>query len=216
MSNGHKERDRRLVHQALGLVAVIAVMAFAHWYAERPLKPKTQYLRGWLYWMLDYEDQMTPPQTFKVDRADKRACAAEEFGFALSTELGFALDSFKGTLTKDMISRPDTMISFRLDKKTMEELRDLYLSARLADLPEPAPPYGSEQWYNPEHVLGVVRLEIRCGGTAKSFVWHSGHTVGSQYKEEWRRLWWFAETAMIAAMYSPEYRALPKASGGYL
>ncbi len=158
---------------------------------------------------------MNRPQTFKVRRADRCACAAEDFGFSLNLEHGFALDSFNGTVTKDMIAGPDTTIAFRLDEKTMQDLRDIYLRARLADLPEPAPPYGSEEWNHPDLSHGVVRLHIRCGSSTKSFVWHSGRTVDDQFKEEWRPLWWFAETAMITAINSPEYRALPKASGGY-
>jgi hypothetical protein len=212
----HKKRHRRLVLQGTGIVLVVAGIAVLNWYSERSAKPIRQYLKGAYHPELGFEHGLVPPDTFKISWADKQACPVADFGFSITTERGFAVDTFAGTVTKDMVGQPDTTVTLRLDKKTMQALRDLYLRTGLSELPEPAPPYGSQEWKDRAHGPGIVDLEIRCGGTTKQFSWHTGHFVGDQHIDEWRRLWWFAGSAFLAAIYSPEYQALPKAPGGYI
>jgi|GEM_PF-5883533 len=213
---GYSRRQRRLVPMVVGLVLAVGGAVLLDWYSTRSAEPAKRYLKGTYYWQLGSAHQLVPPKTYRITWADKQACPVGDFGFIIRTERGFAVDTIAGTITKDMISQPDTTVVLRLDRATMRALRDLYLRTRLSELPEPAPPYGSEAWIDRAHGLGVVEVEIHCGGTIKRFTWHTGHAFGGRYLEEWRRLWWFAGSAFEAAISSPEFRALPPGKGGYI
>jgi hypothetical protein len=153
------------------------------------------------------------PPKLKIRQKDHRRYRRSNFAFVFETGLGFKIDTFRGLVTKDMISAPDTTIPLQLTEKELDRIYDTMIAIRLFDYPEPHPLYGS--WHR-LHGLGTWRLTVRAGDSMKILSWDTGREVGGEYFDDWKRLLHLVEMMWLAAEGHPEYQALPKAKGGYI
>ena len=139
------------------------------------------------------------------------------FGFRYSHYRGESIDTFAGTVTKDMVRLPDTTIALVFTPMELAEVRRAVDRARFDELPDTI-------WYGrtvadasgPEPLM---QIEIQYGRERKSV------TVDGSYRkeritprsgDEFRRVVAIVNAARGILKKRPEYQALPPARGGYL
>ena len=72
-------------------------------------------------------------------KGDRERYPRRGFGIVFESQWGFAVDTFAGRVTKDLVSIPDTTIDLRLSDAQLDTLYDAVLRMRLFDYPEPHP-----------------------------------------------------------------------------
>lgn len=153
------------------------------------------------------------PPTLKVNRAYRRKYSRDNFAFRFVTSKGFEIDTFAGTVTKDMGRDPDTTIVLALTKSELDEIHETILSTHFFDLPEPHPPFGAEGLWFPDlpgYGLGTIELTVRSGSQYKTVKWDSRRVVGPLATDDWRRLWHVAEQMYFTALKREQYKELPR------
>jgi hypothetical protein len=147
------------------------------------------------------------------------------FGLRVERWTGDAVDTFAGTVTKDMVPDPDTTIALTLTPEELESIRQEVIETRFFELPDTI--LGSSL-----NVSGILtRIELRMGRRSKTVTVRTS-TDWDQALERWRirgrlpqnestreqRLRVDALSRHVFALVKahPEYRALPRPRGGYL
>lgn len=134
------------------------------------------------------------------------------FGFLLESGYGEKVDTFSGLVTKDMVGDPDTTIRLRLTEAELDTIYQAAIAIRLFDYPEPCPPQVGNPWVPST----TMRLKIRAGWVTKEFSWETGYGPAVGAEDEWRGLRQFVRLIERVVENRSEYRALPRAKGGYL
>jgi hypothetical protein len=139
--------------------------------------------------------------------------ALQTFAFAFRSATGERVDSRAGTVTKDMVSAPDTTIALRLSPGEMRVIYETCRRVHLLDVHEPQP-----------ELRNVV------GGRVPAFAWDFDVTMEGKQKHfeirtsavmdppppQWVALHTAVDSVLTIVRRRPEYRGLPPFRGGYL
>jgi len=109
--------------------------------------------------------------------------------FVLTDARGFEVNTRAGTVTADMVDRPDTTIALRLTAAELATLAKEFRASHLLAVPEPAPPF-------PVRADGLIVQQ------APSTSWVFDLTLDGQHRR------WAWSTARVADPSSTEWDAL--------
>jgi len=127
------------------------------------------------------------------------------FNFAFETGRGNRIDTYKGTVTKDLISSPDTTIRLQLTNAEMDRVYGKMIDIGFFDIP---------QHQLSRHTAGPrdpIRIVATAGKHTKRLAWRWGERI-----DDWQGLSELDRLIWAIVHDRREYRALPKAKGGYL
>ena len=143
---------------------------------------------------------------------EMRKHSREGFGFVMESAYGERMDTFAGTITKDMVGDPDTTIAVRFRESDLDSIYRMVIETRFFDLPGPHPSY--DTIYVMPHTQ--MTLLVQAGSVRKELSWDTGRVDVHNLSDEWKRLFdLMREIQRIQESY-PEYRALPTPRGGYM
>jgi hypothetical protein len=144
----------------------------------------------------------------------REQAALRTFAFAFRSGTGEAVDSRAGTVTKDMVSRPDTTIALRFTPAEMRTVYETFRRVHLLDVREPEPeiPFTNEGGVQPSFGW---RLDVTMDGRQKHFAVNTSF-VAHPMPEQWKSLVAAADTVLFIARRRPEVQSLPRPIGGYL
>jgi hypothetical protein len=196
------------VRAIVGLAALVAVfVAFGGW-------DEFSRLVGWAHQPPPFVDHgvsddeaflKRPPQELPIRPIDYLRFPRVGFGFVLGDNTGFKIDTFRGTVTKDLVEDPDTTIALRLSPAEMDSIYQAMIAMRFFDLPKPPLEFGGVPFF-------ITTFEAHAGLAVEHLEWS---TLGRRPSDDWKRL--DRLTRMIEAMVDrkPEWQALPKSRGAY-
>lgn len=213
MNDEHRRRKLDFRAVVAGLVAVLCLQGALWLIANRNATPPRHCI-GMLFsgvFPRDYNPNVCPPE-LSVSSDYRRAWPRDAFAFRLTFDSGFEIDTFSGTITKDMGHKPDTTIVAGLTDEELNEFYEWVLTVHYFDYAEPHPPYGvmgrnDEDWLPKD--FESVEMCVRSGSNVKTLQWSSVQEIGTEHQWEWMRLWWLAEQMYYHAVRRPEYLALP-------
>jgi hypothetical protein len=205
--------DRKAIGAVLAGAALLVTVfiAFGGW-------DESSRLLGWAHQPPPFVDHgisddeafaKRPPQELPIRPIDYLRFPRAGFGFILRYSTGFEVDTFRGTMTKDLVLDPDTTITLRLSPAEMDSVYQAMIAMRLFDLPQPHPPFHSESGAQPSY---ATTLEAHAGSAVEHLEWS---TFDQRPSDDWKRL--DRLIRMIEAMVErePEWEALPEPRGGY-
>jgi len=151
-----------------------------------------------------------PPAELPIRPIDYVRFPRAGFGFVLAHGTGFEINTFRGTVTKDLVGDPDTTIALRLSPPEMDSVYQAMIAMRFFDLPRPHPLFHSEHLVVPS--TGTT-LEAHSGLAVEHLEWS---TFDRRPSDDWKRL--DRLILMIEDMVhrKPEWQALPEPNGAYL
>jgi hypothetical protein len=152
----------------------------------------------------------------------------------LKTWQGDGVDTFAGTVTKDLVPLPDTTAPLQLTADELESIRHKVVETRFFELPETLV-RGESSW-EPGRGGVLLQVYVRMGRKTRTVTlrgmterdiekldlerrgikfrdWSDQGTPADQAR---RRLRALAEHIMAIVRARDEFRALPKAKGGYV
>ncbi len=154
-----------------------------------------------------------PAPRLRVRRADYAKFPREGFGVVFTTAGGFALDTFAGRVTKDLVLGPDTTVALCLSDAELDAIYKKAIEIRFFDYPEPRPAMevrGHLSWNE-----GVTSLSITAGTITRTLSWNGGDVPGGANLDDWKRLFELVLLIRDTVERRPEYRALPEPRGVY-
>jgi hypothetical protein len=157
-----------------------------------------------------------PAPRLHLRPGDRARFPRTNFGFRFESGHGELVDTFRGLVTKDRVTDPDTTINLVLTSAELDSIYDKMLEIRLFDLPEPHPPYSAGGVLSEPSTH--VQLQVRSGELTKALEWDSGRVVGPHWEisDDWKRLGELRDLIRRIVGRRPEYRALPPSRGLYL
>ena len=155
-----------------------------------------------------------PAPRLPVRKADYARLPRSGFGVVFRTERGFALDTFAGRVTKDLVLGPDTTVALSLTDAELDAIYKKAIEIRFFDYPEPRPPLEICGFMSPNE--GLTSLSITAGTTKRTLSWDAGDVPGGANLDDWKRLFELVLLIRDTVERHSEYRALPQTRGAYL
>lgn len=154
-----------------------------------------------------------PPRLLPVRSEDFHRYPRSGFGLIYLDSNGNRLDTFAGTITKDLVNLTDTTIAVDLPPADLDSIHDAMIRIRFFDPDQlfPSLRLGSAIQPNTIH-----RLRARAGSAERELVWDSGTWVGGPTTDDGKRLLELFRLIWRRIEARPEYRTLPRPVGGYL
>jgi len=165
---------------------------------DRPIPPGHTYV-------------MHPPAALPARPGDDARFPLAGFRLVYEGSHSNRVDTAKGLLTKDLVSFPDTTITFHLSDAEMDRIRQAMIAMRFWDPLSPLAPGEQETGFEPWGAITAT-----AGGVTVTRAFGMIDLLDSYPSDEWKRtrdLSRFIEQIVHAR---PEYRALPAAQGAYL
>jgi len=144
------------------------------------------------------------------------SAAEPAFSFVLEEAQGFRVDTRAGTVTKDMITDPDTTIRLRFSRGDLRAIARAFRASHLIDVPEPCPDYppGSNETMSIVSPSFVWTLNLDMDGQHRHWQWSTAQHF-SPSTPEWDALRAAVHTIREMLGQYVDYRTLPRARGGY-
>jgi hypothetical protein len=142
----------------------------------------------------------------------------QPFGVRVKTRRGDGVDTFAGTITKDLISLPDTTVSCALTKDEVERIRRMVVKAQFFDLPDTLVDFGDDGWR-------ADQIEVRMGRKTKTVAVRAlrprdlppGVPLREWTPSDQKRRFDELTLRIIDLLRAKEeYKALPNSQGAYL
>jgi hypothetical protein len=134
------------------------------------------------------------------------------FGFVYETGYGEKIDTFSGTVTKDLVSEPDRTIRLRLSKRELRKVYEAMVQHGLFAVAEPHPAYRPNCSQDPHT---THRFEITAGDVVRQFSWSDEWCPGGM-ESEWGPLYRVLGVIRSIVESRAEYRRLPDPKAVYL
>lgn len=136
------------------------------------------------------------------------------FLFSYEEGWGTQLDTYHNLLTKDLVSRRDTTIYFRLPEADVDSVYWEMGHIRFFDRSRPQPPWP---------ICNVdldpstsVRVTASLGKDTRTLEWNTGREWACKDENgDWQRVKELRALILRIIRCQPEYNALPRPSGGY-
>ena len=151
-----------------------------------------------------------PPPDLPARPGDRDRFPRSSFVVRYVGHYGFAVDTGRSTVTKDMIIAADTTVSMRLPDAQLDSLYERCLADRLFDTSMNQQPH--EGWAGAGDHGG--ELVVRAGGLENRLSWLPA-SFSDHWTDEWKRLHRIVGMVQRMAMQHPAYRALPPPTGLY-
>jgi hypothetical protein len=135
------------------------------------------------------------------------------FGFVYENGYGDKVDTFEGSVTKDMVDKPDTTIHLVLTSAEMDKIYAKLTEMDFFDLPEPHPAQDTDSMMIP-HTTRLLR--VQSGNRTKELHWDDKHRPHKAAEDEWKAIYELINLIRDAVKSHPEYQALPEPTAGYL
>jgi hypothetical protein len=153
-----------------------------------------------------------PPRKLAIRSHDYQRYPREAFGFVLEDHWGNRVDTFAGTITRDLIADRDTTITMRLSNAEMDAIYEKAIEIRLFEFPGRLPDRISGSMYPARR----IRLVARAGDARQSLVWDTGGLVEGVPSDDWKRRRDLIRLIEGTVRAREEYRALPPPRGNRL
>jgi hypothetical protein len=165
--------------------------------------------QGGLIRWLDQTHLTTAPRPHaKPTRArifDKRRYPRRDFNFVVETGYGFRIDTFSGTVTKDLMGG-DSTIALTLSPAEMDTIYQRTLAIQLFRYPEPHPLIEFNGMSQPHT---TYHFYVKAGDHECELNWDSRYDYHGETRDEWERLWGLIWLIYDVVNERPEYKALP-------
>jgi hypothetical protein len=150
-----------------------------------------------------------PPQELPIRPIDYVRFPRAGFSFVLGYSTGFEIDTFHGTVTKDLVEDRDTTVTLRLSPAEMDSIYQAMIAMRFFDLPQPHPPFHEEHMVVP---MTGITYEAHAGPAVQRLEWSTGDRRPS---DDWKRLHRLVRRIEDMVERKPEWQALPRPRGAY-
>ncbi|MGH7726366.1 MAG: hypothetical protein ACREOU_13140 [Candidatus Eiseniibacteriota bacterium] len=173
--------------------------------------------RSYSAWQREREEarlrdvRLGPPRPLPLRQEDYARYPLESFQFVLETGDGFAVDTHRGIVTKDLVAAPDTTITLVLTASEKERIWRKVISVRLFEMPE----LHAEIRTEPISPCTSVRFEVAAGAEKRAFFWDTC-TFPDVPSDEWKRLAEVVRLIDETVRARPEWQLLPPPTGGYM
>jgi len=136
--------------------------------------------------------------------------------FVLTDVRGFEVDTRAGTVTADMVHRPDTTIALRLTAAELAALAKEFRASHLLAVPEPFPPYPDPPDH---HILSQAPstrwvLDLTLDGRHRHWSWGT-QRIPDPSTDDWAALNGAVLRICSVVRQRLECRALPEPTGRY-
>jgi hypothetical protein len=176
--------------------------------------------------------RLAGPLSLVLAAAALTACAAHRdpaFGFRIETCHGEGVDTFAGTVTRDMIGVPDTTVDLHLTASELDRIRQEVAKIRFFELPDTL--IGASPSADCNSSPRPMEVEVRMGGklkvvTVRALEPRDARQRGVPYRMwtdkgtpaegQRKRLMALFREIMAVVWARAEYKALPDPKGAYL
>jgi len=139
---------------------------------------------------------------------------ADTFAFRYGDGRGNEIDTYRGTLTKDLVLLRDTTIAFTLSSADLDTIYRELVRIRFFEMREPHPELPNcNETMAPYTTIDLV---ARLGSKTRSLNWSTEQPCIGRVEGDWRGLHELQALIWRIIRRQPQYQALPDAHGGYL
>jgi hypothetical protein len=185
------------------LVAIVllpAVPGTLEWFGDTVMRVRNEWYAA---------QNRRPPRRLPIRAEDPHRYPRKSFGFVLSNDSGFRLDTFRGTVTRRLSEERDTTIALALSPAEIDTVYQAMLEMRFFEYPEPHPPFVTATLLVPNYQLS---LQASAGGHSKRQTWSTGEGPVT-WSDEWKRLLSVTRTIQRMVAANQDFQALPIYTG---
>jgi hypothetical protein len=136
------------------------------------------------------------------------------FAFLYATGWGTRLDTYHGTITKDLILLPDTTVPCILSETDLDSVRQEMIAIHFFEMQEPHPDMHLGDTITTRAPSTTIRLEATLGSQTESLSWNTALIVPNE--GDWKKLGELQALIWRIINRQPQYKALPPPRGNYL
>lgn len=142
-----------------------------------------------------------------------RSYPREGFKFLFELGWGTKLDTYAGTMTKDLVDKPDTTIRLVLSEAELDRVHAKMVEIGFFEFPEPHPPWPKEDDCSQDPHT-TVRIEATSGGTTRRLSWSTERCLIHR-TPPWKGLAELEVLILDLMAQRPEWKRLPEPQALY-